>query len=174
MRGSATTVTGNKLTIHFDRIREVLSEFSEGEEEPATRYRRLYRDYPAFTLRAGSGSFTALRPIHPTQPRVITVREAARLQSFPDWVTFAPAKKWRTRKWEFGSAVFGLCDREKAAQTILIRRLVELGQVVFKTQRAHSGFDLHVSRPSAIARTWKSYLYRGAIARSRSNAFRST
>ena len=109
MRGSATTVTGNKLTIHFDRIREVLSELSEGEEEPATRYRRLYRDQPAFTLRAGSGSFTALRPIHPTQPRVITVREAARLQSFPDWVTFAPAKKWAYQ--EIGNSVPPLLGR---------------------------------------------------------------
>ena len=103
MRGSATTVTGNKLTIHFDRIREELSKLAEGQEEPATRYRRLYRDQPAFTLRAGSGSFTALRPIHPTQPRVITVREAARLQSFPDWVTFAPAKKWAYQ--EIGNSV---------------------------------------------------------------------
>lgn len=103
MRGTAKTVTGNKLTIHFDRIREELSKLAEGEEEPATRYRRLYRDQPAFTLRAGSGSFTALRPIHPSQPRVITVREAARLQSFPDWVTFAPAKKWAYQ--EIGNSV---------------------------------------------------------------------
>ncbi|WP_413468690.1 DNA cytosine methyltransferase [Lishizhenia sp.] len=33
-----------------------------------------------------------MRPLHPEQPRVITVREAARLQGFPDWFVFHPTK----------------------------------------------------------------------------------
>ena len=41
------------------------------------------------TLRAGTGpekgSFQAVRPIHYQYSRVITPREAARLQGFPDW-----------------------------------------------------------------------------------------
>ncbi|WP_238993805.1 DNA cytosine methyltransferase [Calothrix sp. PCC 6303] len=41
------------------------------------------------TLRAGSGNRTALRPIHPCEPRVISVREAARLHSYPDWFNFS-------------------------------------------------------------------------------------
>jgi DNA (cytosine-5)-methyltransferase 1 len=31
-----------------------------------------------------------VRPIHPEEPRVITVREAARLQGFPDTFKFHP------------------------------------------------------------------------------------
>jgi len=48
------------------------------------------------TLRAGTdsarGAFTSPRPIHPTRPRVITVREAARLHSYPDWFRFHVTK----------------------------------------------------------------------------------
>ncbi|WP_122429344.1 DNA cytosine methyltransferase [Pseudomonas viridiflava] len=48
------------------------------------------------TLRAGTGadkgSFQAVRPLHPILGRVINVREAARLQGFPDWYVFHPTK----------------------------------------------------------------------------------
>lgn len=48
------------------------------------------------TLRAGTGSdkgsFQAVRPLHPQEGRVITVREAARMQAFPDWFVFHPTK----------------------------------------------------------------------------------
>lgn len=36
------------------------------------------------------GSFQSVRPIHPTEHRVITVREGARLQGFPDKHLFHP------------------------------------------------------------------------------------
>jgi DNA (cytosine-5)-methyltransferase 1 len=53
-----------------------------------TRYGRLRSDRPAFTL------LTKCDPhwgcyLHPTQDRVLTVREAARLQSIPDHVRFS-------------------------------------------------------------------------------------
>ncbi len=38
------------------------------------------------------GSFTSPRPIHPFTPRCITVREAARLHSYPDWFRFHVTK----------------------------------------------------------------------------------
>jgi DNA (cytosine-5)-methyltransferase 1 len=55
-----------------------------------TRYGRLHVEHPAFTL------LTKCDPhwgcfVHPTQDRVITIREAARLQSIPDHVDFPTA-----------------------------------------------------------------------------------
>ena len=112
MRRRRLGVTGNGVSLHFEHIVRLINNLPFGGEDPATRYRRLYPDRPAFTLRAGSGSFTALRPIHPTLPRVITIREAARLQSFPDYVTFSPIKKWAYQ--QIGNAVPPLLARAVA------------------------------------------------------------
>jgi DNA (cytosine-5)-methyltransferase 1 len=68
----------------------------QGEYEPTSRLFRLAWEGVAPTLRAGTdsskGSFMAARPIHPEHPRCISVREAARLHSFPDWFEFHPTK----------------------------------------------------------------------------------
>ena len=47
-------------------------------------YRRLSRSLPATTLVPGHNAF----PVHPILPRSLTVREAARLQTFPDYMCF--------------------------------------------------------------------------------------
>jgi DNA (cytosine-5)-methyltransferase 1 len=57
------------------------------------KYRKLYRDQPSWTIEAHIGKDT-YRHIYPAglgdvePPRTISVREAARLQSFPDWFRF--------------------------------------------------------------------------------------
>lgn len=47
-------------------------------------YERLHRSRPSITLVPGHSAF----PVHPTEPRTLTVREAARLQTFPDEYRF--------------------------------------------------------------------------------------
>src|SRR5437660_4657073 len=65
--------------------------------ESISRFLKLSPDAYCNTLRAGTasdrGAFTSPRPIHPVTPRCITVREAARLHSYPDWFRFH-ATKW--------------------------------------------------------------------------------
>jgi len=85
-------LTGCQVCAHdLDVIRRFRAT-TRGTPEPISRFHRLHPDRPSPTLRAGTGkdkgSFTAARPIHPTQPRCITVREAARLHSFPDSFEF--------------------------------------------------------------------------------------
>ena len=52
-------------------------------------YRRLHRNEPSITLVPGHNAF----PIHPWLNRLLTVREAARIQTFPDNLEFfGPSK----------------------------------------------------------------------------------
>lgn len=51
------------------------------------KYKRLHWDKPSWTLTAHMQK-DCLAYIHPTQTRSISVREAARLQSFPDNFVF--------------------------------------------------------------------------------------
>ena len=53
-----------------------------------TTYRRLARNHPAFVITTECGNVTSGAFTHPTQDRAITVREAARLQGFPDRFRF--------------------------------------------------------------------------------------
>jgi len=80
---------------------------SPGEADKVSRSIRLDLDGLCPTLRAGTdqarGSYQAVRPVHPTEPRVITPREAARLQGFPDWFRFAPTK-WHSFR-QIGNSV---------------------------------------------------------------------
>lgn len=60
-----------------------------GTVEDISRFPRLHPDETSNTLRAGTarnrGAHTAARPIHYSNPRCISVREAARIHSYPDW-----------------------------------------------------------------------------------------
>jgi DNA (cytosine-5)-methyltransferase 1 len=87
-------VSGLQPTLHTPAVRARFESLEPGQVDSVSKYPRLRWDGVCTTLRAGTGrdrgSFQAARPIHPTEHRVITVREAARLQGFPDWFQFHP------------------------------------------------------------------------------------
>ena len=89
-------VSGCNGTIHTAETIARFSKLKPGEVDPISKARRLDPDGFCPTLRAGTGpergSFQAVRPVHPSSPRVITPREAARLQGFPDWFLFDHTK----------------------------------------------------------------------------------
>jgi len=87
-------LSGCKRSAHSLTTVLRFAEIETGGRDPVSRFDRLHPSRVAPTLRAGTGpdhgSHTAARPIHPYVPRCVTVREAARLQSFPDWFRFNP------------------------------------------------------------------------------------
>ena len=103
----ANRLTASWRTIHGDVSKERFLSAANGETEPHSRFFKLAWDGQSNTLRAGTdsarGGFTSPRPIHPDLPRVITVREAARIHSYPDWFRFNKTK-WHGFR-EIGNSV---------------------------------------------------------------------
>ena len=85
------------------RLAQIREHAAKGEGSRSTYYGRLRWDAPAYTIstyfnRPGNGCF-----IHPAADRLITIREAARLQSFPDAYQFHGSI--RQRQTQVGNAV---------------------------------------------------------------------
>ncbi len=89
-------VSGLQPTWHTERVTRRFATVPPGRCDHVSRFPRLRWEHLAPTLRAGTGkdrgSYQAARPIHPRDNRVISVREAARIQGFPDWFQFHPTK----------------------------------------------------------------------------------
>ena len=92
--GPDRVFTGNRRTQHTFAVRRRFSKVRPGTLDAVGKHPRLTWSGQCPTLRAGTGSdvgsYQSVRPIHPEEDRVITVREAARLQGFPDHHIFHP------------------------------------------------------------------------------------
>lgn len=77
------------LREHCERVATRYSKIPPGERDKKDHTDRVHPERPSGTVLVGSGAGGGRPFIHPYEHRHITVREAARLQSFPDWWTFA-------------------------------------------------------------------------------------
>lgn len=115
-----TRLTSSLRTDHSAISRRRFRDTEQGDIEPISRFFKLPGDGVSNTLRAGTdsarGAFTSPRPIHYKYPRCITVREMARLHSFPDWFRFHPTK-WHGAR-QIGNAVPPLMARAVASQVV--------------------------------------------------------
>lgn len=133
-------------TEHTALSQERFTATAHGKTEPVSRFRKLPPDGLCNTLRAGTdsarGAFTSPRPIHPHQPRVITVREAARLHSFPDWFRFH-ATKWHGFR-QIGNSVPPLLGRAIASSIVNALDVfpAKPKQVIKQGSIALLGFDM--------------------------------
>lgn len=114
-------LTSSNRTTHDAKSRSRFGGTKEGEVEPISRFYRLHRGGLCNTLRAGTGrergAFNAPRPIHPQWDRVISVREAMRLHSYPDWFRLH-VTKWHGFR-EVGNSVPPLLARAVAKEVVL-------------------------------------------------------
>lgn len=85
----------------------------------STTYARLTKEHPSFTITGLFGNVTSGAFTHPTEHRSISVREAARLQSFPDSYVFHGPRHSQAR--QIGNAVPPLLAR---ALGVHIRRIL--------------------------------------------------
>ena len=113
-------LTSSLRTNHSPESMERFASTPHGKIEKISRFHKLDPDGLCNTLRAGTasnkGAFTSPRPIHPFIPRCITVREAARLHSYPDWFRFHPTK-WHGFR-QIGNSVPPLLAQAVAGEII--------------------------------------------------------
>ena len=121
-------LTCSRRTNHTDKTITRFKNTVPGKSDHISHFYRLNLAGLSTTLRAGTasnrGAFTSPRPIHPTTPRCITVREAARLHSYPDWFMFH-ATKWHGFR-QVGNSVPPKLAQAVAQQIIKALEIVPL------------------------------------------------
>jgi site-specific DNA-cytosine methylase len=77
---------------NWQDIIEMMSNYADVERTHSNIYRRLEWDKPSITI----GHYRKSMLVHPSQNRGLSLREACRLQSFPDWFRFAGTSDGRS------------------------------------------------------------------------------
>ncbi len=115
--------TNLRRTQHGDSLLERLKPLEFGKSDKVSGIRRIDPGNLCTTIRAGTtkdrGSWSAPRPLHPFHDRVLTTRECARIQTFPDWWEFHPAK-WH------GNRMVGNAVPPKLAKAVGIKIMQDL------------------------------------------------
>lgn len=102
LKGLRGTANHDKR-IHGSRVATRYSKIRPGKRDKVDHTDRLEWDKPSGTVLVGSSAGGGRPHIHPEEHRHITVREAARLQSFPDDFVFMATNTWQYR--QVGNAV---------------------------------------------------------------------
>ena len=88
---------------HSQRIIDRYESMKPGQRDHFTRINKLDLKRPSFTIIVGSDNGGGKGHIHPVEPREVTPRESARIQTFPDWWEFTGTGRHPIR--QIGNAV---------------------------------------------------------------------
>lgn len=81
-------VNGHVGRKHSQLIVDRYTSLVYGERDHKTRINKLDPNKPSYTIIVGSDAGGGKGHIHPFEPREVTPRESARIQTFPDWWEF--------------------------------------------------------------------------------------
>ena len=87
----------HRIRPHGTRVTERYRKLRPGSRDRIDHTDRINPERPSGTVLVGSKAGGGRPHIHPTEARHITVREAARLQSFPDWYVLSGTDTWQYR-----------------------------------------------------------------------------
>lgn len=122
VKWDSAVCTNCRSTQHGPALESRLRQLKEGQADSSSGIRKLEARGLSTTIRAGTteerGSWSAPRPCHYAYPRVITSRECARLQSFPDWFRFHPVK-WHGNR-QIGNAVPPLLAKAVGSELLAV------------------------------------------------------
>lgn len=89
--------------VHSEAIINRYQNLEFGERDPKTRINKLHPERPSYTIIVGSDKGGGKGHVHPFDPREVTPRESARMQTFPDWWGFSGTSRHPIR--QIGNAV---------------------------------------------------------------------
>ena len=157
-------LTCSRRTRHGAGQRKRFAAMAPGSRDPVSRFPRLDPRGLSPALRSGTtsdrGAFTSPRPVHPDAPRCITMREAARLHSYPDWFRFH-ATHWHGLR-QIGNSVPPLLARAVATELLAAfgispqrtDRVLALGdEQLLKMSLAHAAAHFGIARALLPRRT---------------------
>jgi len=113
-------IPNHDIREHTEDVKKRFEAVPPGGRDKGSHSDRLDPDIPSGTVLIGSSAGGGRPHIHPYEPRVLTVREAARLQSFPDWYEFCGSSTEQYR--QVGNAVPPLMAYELLSK---IRKVLE-------------------------------------------------
>ncbi len=116
---------------HSLRIINRYENLKFGERDSITRINKLNPTRPSFTIIVGSDAGGGKGHVHPIEPREVTPRESARVQTFPDWWEFSGTGRHVIR--QVGNAVPPLFAAQLAEH---------IKKYVFKSKKTQSYNDL--------------------------------
>lgn len=126
------SLPNHDIRVHGERVRNRYSIIPQGARDSTDHTDRINSEKPSGTVLVGSSAGGGRPHIHPLEPRVITVREAARLQSFPDWYEFRGTGTSQYRQvgnavppllaFEIGKSIRAALDQEKIDKTLNVSK----------------------------------------------------